>query len=216
VIHIYPALMGANYNEYKKLDQLDGLVDRVHIDIMDGAFVSYKTTGADELNNYIKKTKFLLWIHAMVEFPECFYQELVLPQGTLFSFHLESNGDFLNLIKLIKEKKHRASIALNPKTPISEAIPFLGIVDQVLVMSVDPGASGQPFLKEVIKKIEDFVLYRQQHDLAFRIAVDGGVNKENISLLAQMGVDDCAISSGIFNQKDPGQALRALHRLVED
>lgn len=214
MIHIYPAIMGADYDEYKKLDQLKGLVDRVHIDIMDNIFVPNKTVGMYELNKYAQMTDFLLWIHLMVERPERFYQELVLPHNSLVSFHIESSGCFFDFIKFIKEKKHRASIALNPKTPISESIPFLNIIDQVLVMSVEPGFSGQPFLKEVIKKIEDLVLYRQQHNLAFRIAIDGGVNITNIELLANKGIDDCAVSSGIFSQNDPAAALRELYHLI--
>jgi ribulose-phosphate 3-epimerase len=93
-------------------------------------------------------------------------------------------------------------------------MPYVNLIDQALVMSVEPGFSGQPFLSEVIQKIERLVHYRQEGKYMFRIAVDGGIDSANIVSLASKGVDDFAVSSGIFGKKDPVVALRELRDLV--
>src|SRR5438477_12942933 len=95
------------------------------------------------------------WIHLMVEKPASFYENLSLPFNTLVSFHIESNVDVFRFIKTIKEKKHRVSIAIRPKTPVAEIIPFLNAVDQILLMSVDPGFSGQQFLDNTYERLAE-------------------------------------------------------------
>jgi ribulose-phosphate 3-epimerase len=134
----------------------------------------------------------------------------------LISFHIESSIDIFEYIKIIKEKKCIASLAINPKTTIEHMIPFLNVIHHFLIMSVEPGFSGQSFLPEVISKIDTLVAYRYEQALDFRIGVDGGINKTNIKYLAKKGVDDFAISNGIFEQSDPVQALNELYSLVKD
>lgn len=212
--HIYPAIMGVNQSELQKLKLLQGICDRVHIDVMDNVFVSNSTQGESHIYEAAEKYGFLPWVHLMVQFPLSFYQRLVLPVGSIVSFHIESSVDVVEAIKVIKEKKHQASIAMRPKTTLEDLIPYIHLVDQVLVMSVEPGFSGQSFLPEVMQKIDSLVEYRQKGSFVFRVAVDGGINKTNIVSLVSKGVDDFAVSSGIFGQKDPVVALRELYMLV--
>jgi ribulose-phosphate 3-epimerase len=182
---------------------------------MDNVFVPNKTQGESLINQASQEYGFLPWVHLMIQSPLSFYQQLVLPVGSIVSFHIESQVDFFGMIKVVKEKKHQASLAISPKTPLEELMPYVHLVDQVLVMSVEPGFSGQPFLSEVVQKIECLVAYRQEGDCMFRIAVDGGIDKTNIMSLALKGVDDFAVSSGIFAQKDPRTAFCDLRKLVE-
>ncbi len=212
--HVYPAIMGIDQDGLQKLKMLQGLCDRVHIDVMDTIFVPNGTQGVSHIYETAEKYVFLPWVHLMVQFPLSFYQQLVLPIGSIVSFHIESVVDIFEMIKIIKEKNHRASIAISPKTPLEELMPYVNLIDQALVMSVEPGFSGQPFLSEVIQKIERLVHYRQEGKYMFRIAVDGGIDSANIVSLASKGVDDFAVSSGIFGKKDPVVALRELRDLV--
>jgi len=154
------------------------------------------------------------WIHLMVEDSIGFYDKLFLPAGSLVSFHIELDIDIDHFIKTIKEKKHRVSIAMRPKTPISDLVPFLNIADQILLMSVEPGFSGQSFLPSTFDRIDELKELGKQHDAHFRIGLDGGINKENIKDLAMKGVDDCAIATAIFKSRDHVLALQELQKLA--
>ena len=215
MVHIYPAVMGIDQEEIQKIELLKKISDRVHIDIMDNLFVPNVTHGTDLIKECSEKIGFFPWIHLMVQHPLAFYERMSLPNEALVSFHIESSVDVLRMIKTIKEKKHAASIAISPKTALVDVVPFAHGIDQVLVMSVDPGFSGQAFLPSVLPKIKELVKYREAHGLHFRIALDGGINENNIQVLALMGVDDFAVSSGIFGQKDPEGSLQELVYLVE-
>lgn len=214
VKRIYPAIMGIDQDGLQKLKVLQGLCDRVHIDSMDNVFVPNKTQGESLINKTSQEYGFLPWVHLMIQFPLPFYQQLVLPVGSIVSFHIESSVDIFKMIKVIKEKKQQVGLAISPKTPLKELVPYFHLIDQALVMSVEPGFSGQPFLSEVVQKIERLVECRQEGNFMFRIAVDGGIDKTNIMSLALKGVDDFAVSSGIFGQEDPVAALQRLRELV--
>jgi len=214
-MNIYPSLMVVlEANLKKEVDALAPYCAGFHLDIMDGIFVPNTFWyNAQQVNEVVKCAQ-RVWIHLMVENPLSFYDQLFLPDGSLVSFHIESCVDIFSFIKIIKEKNGKASIAIRPKTPISEIVPFLHSIDQVLIMSVDPGFSGQPFLESTFDKILELAAYRQELAMNFAIGVDGGVNKNNIGRLAQLGVNDCAIASGIFDEKDHLIALQNLQKIV--
>jgi len=216
MVRIYPAIMGINVIEVEKLELLKGSFDSVHIDVMDNIFVPNVTEGAELINDYATKEGFFVWVHLMMKDPMLFYNKCDLPEGSMVSFHIESCEDILGAIKTIKEKKHSASIAISPKTAVEELVPFLNVVDQVLLMSVEPGFSGQSFLKGVLNKLENLVSYKRVSKLEFRIGMDGGINKKNIGELAKKGVDDFAVATALFGQSDPVGALKELYEIIED
>ena len=208
---IYPSLMMVPEQELEKeIKLLTPYCQGFHIDIMDGSFVPNTWWYNAQLVNDIVKLSDRIWIHLMVKKPDVFYVQLELPKGSLVSFHFESDIDIFYFEKIIKEKKQRVSLAINPKTPIKEIIPFLNCLDHVLIMSVEPGLSGQSFLESSIEKIDELVAYRKQLNMHFAIGIDGGVNKNNIHNLVAAGVNDCAVASGIFDQKDHVAALQEL------
>jgi ribulose-phosphate 3-epimerase len=208
--------MAADQSNLKKeIELLQSHCAGFHLDIMDGKFVSNRFwNDPDEVSKIVKMIKNQVWIHLMVEKPEIFYEQLELSAGSLVSFHIESNVDIFDFIKTIKEKKHRASLAMRPKTPIEQIVPFLNIVDQVLVMSVEPGFSGQRFLESSFEKITELVKYRQKYGVHFAVGVDGGVNKNNIKPLAELGINDVAIATAIFKADDHANALQKLQGFI--
>lgn len=207
--HIYPSLMAADQlNLEKEIQNLKSYCAGFHLDIMDNHFVPNMTWGVATVNAIAQRAD--VWVHLMIDKPMDFYQQLTLRPDTLVSFHIESDIDFFEIIKIIKEKKHKLSIAISPKTPISRIVPFFNIADQVLLMSVDPGFSGNPFLKSSLDRLSEIFAYRQKNNYQFRIGIDGGINKENIAMLVKMGVDDCAVGAGIFHSKDSVAALQEL------
>ncbi len=217
MINIYPSLMSvdpANLEDEIKL--LEPYCAGFHLDIMDNQFVPNKALSIDAVNNIAKIVSKPVWIHLMVQHPEQFYMQLFLPDDSLVSFHIESEVDVNRFIKTIREKKHKPSIAIRPKTPLDLIFPFLQVVDQVLLMSVEPGFSGQPFLQESLLRLEQLNAYRKKHDNVFKIGLDGGINKNNIKKVFEKGVDDCAVASGIFQQPDHLVALHELREIIAE
>lgn len=214
MLRIYPSLMAADpLNLENEINLLEPYCAGFHLDVMDNHFVPNITWGAHTINAIAKRGK-PVWLHLMVEKPELFYDTLSLPIDSIVSFHIESEVDAFGFIKIIREKKHRVSLAISPKTPLSRILPFLNAVDQVLVMSVEPGFSGQPFLKNSLDRLIELVKYRKDHKSTFRIGIDGGIDITNIKIVVDKGADDCAIASAIFKQQDLVAALQQLQQAV--
>jgi len=214
--HIFPSLIAGNLlNLQKEIKTLDSHVDGYHLDIMDNHFVPNLTWGPMFINAIARATYRTLWVHLMVDNPMDWTSLLFLPPGSIYTFHLEAKKEIPKLIKQIKEKKWLVSIAINPKTSVEEIFPLLNILDQVLIMSVEPGFSGQNFLPKVIEKIERLAAYRDTSGSTFHISVDGGIDKDNISMLAKKGVNDFAIANGIFKAANSIMRLQELKNLTQ-
>ena len=213
MIRIYPSLISANLlNLEHDIKILEPYCAGFHLDIMDNHFVPNLTFGVDMIQAISKATRKQLWVHLMVENPRSWIESLNLPPQTILSFHIESTDLPLDIIKRIKEKKWLASIAISPKTGVDEIFPFLNLIDQVLVMSVEPGFSGQRFLDATIDKIAPLVAHRDTQGLHFTIGFDGGITPENIGLLVKKGVTDFAAASAIFSNQHPKEALEQLQK----
>lgn len=216
---LFPSLISADLlNLQRELEVLDPIVDGYHIDIMDGHFVPNLTWGNMFVEAIAAYTKKQLWIHLMVDNPLWWIQHLPAPQGSLVSIHIESTTVLSDCINKIKEKKWEVSIAVNPKTAISKTFEFLHVIDQVLIMSVAPGFSGQPFIPSVCKKIQPLQDQLKNgligHSMC-RIGMDGGVTKENGLFLAKQGVSDFAVASGIFSYPDRPCAVRLIRNVID-
>ena len=210
-MNIYPSLMVVPQQDLsKEIKLLAPYCTGFHIDVMDGIFVPDRFWYDVQHINEIIRLAQRVWLHLMVQKPEVFYEQLELSSGSIASFHIESNVDIVSFSKIIREKKQWASLAIKPKTTIAEIIPLLDVVDHVLIMSVEPGLSGQPFLESTYKKIDELIAVRDRFNLNVTIGVDGGINKTNTSRLAQQGTDDCAVATGIFRQPDHVAALLEL------
>jgi len=211
MIKIFPSLMSANILELKEeIKKLEPYCDGFHLDVMDFHFVPNLTFGPHIINMIAKTTSKELCVHLMVEHPEKFIDYLQLPENSIIAFHKTTIPKPSNFIKQIKKKGWKASLALDPDESIDNAISIIKDLDQVLVMSVRPGFSGQEFIPQTLTKVKELNKYRKKNKLTFRIAMDGGINEENLPELIKAGVDDVAIASAIFKTKDPVKALKKL------
>jgi len=211
---IEPSLISSDLlNLQHTLTMFDRVCDGYHLDVMDGHFVPNLTWGPMFVNAISKATKLPLCIHLMVDNPARWLGDLtVRPQDTVL-FHTEVVTDMAlqkTLIEGIRKKGCQVGIALNPATAVDAIIPLLPILDMVLIMSVEPGFSGQKFIPDVTKKIAPLRALRSQLNKSWIIGMDGGINQANIVSLAGLGVDSVAVASAIFDQPDP---LRALEQL---
>ncbi len=196
---IFPSLISADLlNLQQEIEQMNQYCVGYHLDIMDNHFAPNLIFGPDIVNSICRVTRRQLWAHLMVEKPDELIEKLLLPPGSILSFHFEATSRDEILINRLKEKKWQPSIAINPKTNVEDIFPLLRNVGQVLLMSVEPGFSGQEFLPSIMEKIDPLIGYRQTAGLNFTIGIDGGINQNNIQELAEKGIDDFAVGAAIF------------------
>jgi ribulose-phosphate 3-epimerase len=212
MIKIFPSLMAANQlNLEHVVKALESYCDGFHLDIMDDHFVPNLSLSPDTVNQLAQLTNKQLSVHLMVERPEEIIASLNLKKNNVVAFHLESTQHPEKLIQEIKKRNLLVSIALRPKTPLSSLYPYLKKIDQVLIMTVEPGFSGQKIVPAVFKKIEELSNYKQVNGLFQPIAVDGGINKDTIKQLVNRGAEIFSVGSAIFGAKDPASALQELY-----
>lgn len=214
---LFPSLIAANILELTTvIEHLEPLCAGFHVDVMDFHFVDNLTWGPDTVNSIRKATSKQLWVHLMVDYPEKYLPRLELLPDDIVSVHIESKTTLCLsvLTALIRERNWIASIALNPQTPLEALISTAACFSQVLLMSVQPGFSGQKFISTVLYKLQALVLFRQAHNLQFTIALDGGINAHTIEQAVAYGAEQLVVGSALFNQKDPIQALQVLKKLV--
>lgn len=185
-------------------------LDMLHFDVMDGQFVPNITFGMPVLAAIDQCTNLFLDVHLMITDPIRYVEQFVKAGADLVTFHLESSGDPSETIAAIHTAGAKAGIVLKPGTPWEAAIPYLEMVEVVLVMTVEPGFGGQSFLWNMVEKIKALHDYACIHELNYQIEVDGGINAETAPYALRAGADILVIGSYLFRQADPKAALDAI------
>lgn len=180
-------------------------IDFISFDIMDGHFVENITFGPDLIKSLRDKTKLPFEAHLMVYSPEKYIEKLVYAGVDIINIHAESCKKMEEAIKSVKADGKQVGIALNPKTPPESIGKFLGKIDMVLVMAVEPGFSGQKFI-DMTGKIK----YLRGLEKEFDICVDGGINEATAKQVADAGATAVISSSYIFSHEDYSEAIRKL------
>ncbi|NBQ18021.1 hypothetical protein EBU24_06935 [bacterium] len=199
-----------------------------HFDIMDAVFVPeirFTITDINKLRQEpaLKNTQF--WVHLMVADPKRYIQDLMLCPGDIASFHYEAvhqpkahRNLTVNMIEeltqILEHKNIMPSLAINPTTPLKSLLDALFLFEHILIMGVNPGKSGQPFINPVLKKIARLIAYKVAQELSLTITVDGGVNSQNITTLNDLDVDAITCTSAIFDAPDSLKALKELNKLI--
>lgn len=228
---IYPSLISSDLlNLGETIEQLIDHCDGFHIDVMDDHFVPNLTWGPAFVQAISQKTKLPIHLHLMVDEPEKWLSRVELKKDDIFIFHIEAvagwpenkSADFVEEVNylLVKTMGCKVGVAINPKTPVESVFSLLSSLDHVLLMSVEPGFSGQKFMPEVLEKVETLKKQREKLGLSFSIGMDGGINLETIKLAVQAGVDEVGVASAIFSAKpvsakDPVVALQKLYEIVD-
>jgi ribulose-phosphate 3-epimerase len=184
--------------------------DWIHVDVMDGHFVPNITIGPDVVRAIKRATSLPLDVHLMIERPELYVKEFVDAGADWLGVHVEAASHLHRLVQSIKELGARATVSLNPATPLCTIEPILGDVDMVLLMTVNPGFGGQKFIGSMLQKI---ARCRQMIDAIHGPAileVDGGVHNGTIDALVEAGVDVFVSGSAVFKGSDYATNVRAL------
>ncbi len=207
---VAPSILSANWlNLAKTVNMLeDAGADWLHIDVMDGHFVPDITMGSQMVSNLAQATLLPLDVHLMVDNPEHFIEPLAIAGAKHIYIHCElTNKDIKSLLQYIHSFGCKAGLAINPESPVAATTPFLDHFENILVMSVNPGKSGQKFMPEALNKISFFC------DKVEEIVVDGGINNYTSTLAADAGASALVSGSYIFNHSNPATAIQQLKSL---
>ena len=186
--------------------------DWLHVDVMDGRFVPNITVGPLIAKAVRGVTSLPLDIHLMIESPERYIDAFAKAGANTIGVHAETCPHLHRTVEAIREAGARASVAINPSTPASAVQEVLGDVDQVLVMTVNPGFGGQKFIENTLPKIETLRRWIDERGLEIALEIDGGVGPETIARAARAGADVFVAGTAVFETGDYTEAIEGLRR----
>lgn len=215
---IAPSILAADYanfaSELKRIEETSA--EYVHIDIMDGQFVPNISFGADVVASMRKHSKLVFDVHLMVVNPERFVEAYAQAGADIMTIHVESTPHIHGALQKIKAAGMKAGVVINPGTPVESLLPVLELVDQVLIMTVNPGFGGQAFLPECLDKVTTVARWRAERDLSFDIEVDGGVDNTTIKAAATAGANVFVAGSYLFKAQDLKAQVETLRVALDD
>ena len=209
-IQIAASVLSCNFAHLERELSRASDANLFHLDIMDGHYVPNLTFGQPIVAKIRQLTKIPLDAHLMVTNPEDYIAPFASIGVNWLSFHQECVYHSHRVVQQIKNLGMKAGIALNPATPLSTLDCILPDLDFVLLMSVNPGFSGQEFIPSVLEKIFQLKDIITQNSLTTLIEVDGGINETKASLVIAAGADILVSASYIFGSKDYATAIRSL------
>ncbi len=202
---VTPAILETDANALKeKVSRIEAHVDLVQIDVGDGQFIPTITVLPRALGEFRPLTAFE--VHLMVQRPDRFIADWAHLGASKAIFHVEAEGDLERFIAQCRDLDCDVGIARNPGTSVEKLQPFLDLVDEVMFMTIQPGAQGNPFLPEVLEDIQAF----HKAFPSVSLAVDGGVNPQNLKALQAAGVQRVCVGSTLWKSADPLATLQKL------
>lgn len=209
-----PSLLSADLADLAGALRLceEGGAQALHFDVIDGHFAPNLTFGIPVLKAIAPRTELPIDVHLMVERPGDLLDQWMDAGADWLSVHWEATVHLDRQLSRIRERGKRAGVALNPTTPVEVLVDTLPLVDFVLLMSVNPGFSGQSFLPQSLDKARRLRRMLDERGLEAEIEMDGGIGADNIHQVVEAGVDICVAGSAVFGATDPVEAMRTLHR----
>ena len=211
---ISPSILGGSFSNMEKiissLDQSEA--EYIHFDVMDGDFVPNLTFGPQFISNLRNQTKKVFDVHLMINRVGKFLDDYIKAGSDIITFHIEIEENLSELISKIKDKDIKAGIAIKPKTPWEEIKSLLHSIDQVIIMTVEPGFGGQSFMSNQINKIKSISNYIKENNLSVDIEIDGGVNYETGKICRDAGANILVAGSFLFKQENLLTATNELNK----
>jgi len=212
---VAPSILSADFSqlltEVKEVESYGA--DLLHIDVMDGHFVPNITIGPDVYRNLKGQVNLVFDVHLMIERPMFFAKQFIKAGADIVTFHYEAVSDVAKTIRFIRNLGSKVGISIRPKTDVVLLEEYLDDVDIVLVMSVEPGFSGQTFMESALDKIRYLSDMKKQNNYHYLIEVDGGINEQTAVMVKEAGADILVAGTYIFKAADRKAAIEGLKKL---
>jgi len=206
MIEIIPTIIAKDFSELQeKIKKVESYIEWAQLDVMDGQFVE-ETTWNKPIDLRNLETNLKLEAHLMIKNPEEYIDDWIDSSIQRIIFHYTSTGKHKEIIKKVKKAGLEVGLAINPEIPIEVIDQYINQLDLVLVMTVNPGWSGQEFMEDMLGKIEQ--LREKYKDV--NIEVDGGINLETAPKIIQAGANLLAVGSAVFDSDDIEKTIQAL------
>ena len=201
---ISPSILSADFARLGEdiKDVCDKGTDYLHIDVMDGLFVPNITFGATVMKSLNSIATVPYDVHLMIVEPDRYIEEFVTDNTEFITVHYEACDDLSSTLKHIRSLGVKAGVSIRPGTDVSVLDPFLGELDMILIMSVEPGFGGQKFIPSAVDKIAYLDSRRKSDGYEYLIEVDGGVYASNSHLVKDVGIDIIVAGSAVFKAED--------------
>ena len=209
MIKISPSILSSDYgnlsSELKRMEACGA--DMLHIDVMDGHFVPNITLGAPIVKCIRKSSSLPFDVHLMISDPYKYIPDFVNAGSDIITFHAEADSDIEKTIDLILALGKKAGLSVKPKTPVEAVYPYLDKLSMVLVMTVEPGFGGQSFMEDMMPKVSAVRSEIDRRGLDVDIQVDGGINKDTISIAAKAGANVFVSGNAIFSSDNAEKTI---------
>ena len=212
-IIISPSILGGSFANMQDTIRLidQSKAEYIHFDVMDGDFVPNLTFGPQFISNVRSFSKKIFDVHLMINRVGKFLDDYIKAGSDIITFHLEIDEDINDLITKIKNNNIKCGIAIKPATPWEDLKPYLDNIDQIIIMSVEPGFGGQKFMDDQLSKITQLKKYLVDNQYQIDLEIDGGVNFETGKKCIDAGANILVAGSFLFKQEDLTQATDQLN-----
>lgn len=211
-----PSILSADFSKLGESIRTieDAGAHMIHIDVMDGHFVPNISFGPVVMKSLIGKTNLPFDVHLMIEDPDRYIEDFVTEQTEYITVHAEACTHLHRTVQLIKSFGIKAGVSLNPATPPTVLKYVLQELDQVLIMSVNPGFGGQTFIPSAFEKLRYFQTIKETEMSNLAIGVDGGITLENVQEVVGAGANLIVAGSSIFGAQDVGNRVKQFLNLL--
>ena len=210
-VRIAPSILAADFANLEKAAQdVEGVADLLHVDMMDNHFVPNLTIGLPVVEALLRVTTLPLDCHLMIEDPDRWAPPYAEAGAASVTFHAEAAQDITKTARALRSLGARAGLAIKRSTPVREIEGFLDELDMLLVMTIEPGFGGQELIEDTLAKVAEARAIIERKGLQLWLQVDGGVNAQTIERCAEAGADCFVAGSAVYGAADPAAAVESL------
>jgi len=218
MVQIVPSILAADFAhlaaEIERVER--GGATMLHVDIMDGHLVPNLTMGPPVVKAIRRVTRLTLDLHLMITDPDRYAPAFIEAGADQISVQQEACPHLDRTLHMIQSEGAKAGVVINPATPVVMIEEVLEVADFVLVMSVNPGFGGQPFIPRTLDKVRHIKKRRQELGIALPIEIDGGITSENVGDAVQAGCDWLVTGTSVFHTPDPTAAVANLFAIARE